>query len=499
MANKFFDKILKNKYFIIINFMVYLFLIIFFIIKIYANTDTETDTNTYTVTNVEEKLFSTISNISEKSTFYTNEIIEFDYKNAKMYFNKLDYKGDNSDEFYNYTIPIDGNNISVSYVKDSRNLYYKTTKDYTNLPKSTIYIKTDIENLVVSIPTVYEKNRKLDTIQTQKDYEIPITITKNDDKFYINYSFPKNDEYLSEFYYLKSNEPLFDFDRRYATFFVSNEIANRFRVLEDGFYQKSHADYYPTGEGNYFRTSANYVAKSYITNNNILEDKIELLDYLGYAFAYVTNKQINENGYFTTNSISQWLYFDFQIENGFFDTRFNADNAEMNLALLKRYPEDFVEDTLYEYSDFLLEYIQNHSYKTANGVLVEDYYNPKGGLKTHSSLNHILANLNVLLSLYDIDKDEKYLNSAMLMLRGIEDTKDEWILDDGNLLYALEYNGIHNNIVDYPYLTYNDLFICKKRLEKLGIKSQAIDELMASKLSYMKNNNISGYYEKYYE
>ncbi len=131
--------------------------------------------------------------------------------------------------------------------------------------------------------------------------------------------------------------------------------------------------------------------------------------------------------------------------------------------------------------------------KKKRGILVEDYYNPSGGLRTHVSLNHQLANLNFLLSLYEVTDNESYLNTALLMLYGIEDTKDQWILENNDLSYALYYNGENNIMIDYPYLTYNDLFITKQRLEELNIYSNAIDELMSSKMIYMLDNNITGY------
>lgn len=43
------------------------------------------------------------------------------------------------------------------------------------------------------------------------------------------------------------------------------------------------------------------------------------------------------------------------------------------------------------------------------------------------------------------------------MLKGVEDTKDQWVLANNNLNYALYYLANTNTMVDYPYLTYNDL------------------------------------------
>ncbi len=440
--------------------------------------------------------FCKILKYNEENENYQNNIIEFEYVDANAYFNKISFVGQSSNDYLAYTIELKGNQLEVSYVDDSEEKsIIKTVEDYSKLPSKTLYLSTDMENMIVSVPSVYDNIRVMDSIQTRKEFEKPVTITKGDETFYITYAFPKDLSVISEFYYIKSKIPIITINSKTTDLLIRTELSGRFRFLQDGFYQTSYETYYPTGEGNYFRNCANYVAMHFITHNRELEDtkRIKYFDYFAYASTYLVNLQISEYGFFETKSRSEWLFRDFLINNDFYDTRFNADNAELNILLYEQFGDVFFLDTLNTYGQFFIKYADEYSYKTERGILVEDYYNPKGGLPTHSSLNHQLANLNVLLSLYNITNNEEYLNTAMLMLYGIEDTKKEWILENSDLNYALYYNGNNNIMKDYPYLTYNDLFVTKERLNELGIKSSAIDELMDAKMVYMTNNNITGY------
>lgn len=442
--------------------------------------------------------------ISEKGSYYDihqyaetdegfkQEVLEFEFDDSSFYFHKLNYEQDSSTESYQYKIDIPGQDVEVTYVDDKE---MKTTSDYEELPLETLYISTDEGYTVVSVPTVYESEREYDSIQTVSDYEQPVQMTKDEDGYHIIYNFPKNNEYTSEFFYFQSDEPMFTFDEEITDILVRTELSGKFRLLSDGFYQISYDNYYPNGEGNYFRNCANYVAQHFLKYNEQTDKEIDYFNYMSYASGFVVDSQISKEGYFKTESRSEWLSEDFGIENGYYDTRFNADNAEVNLMLVERFDDPFFKEILARYGQFFIGYADEHSYQTDRGILVEDYYHPNELLESHVSLNHQLANLNVMLSMYEMTDEQQYLDTALLMLYGIEDTEDEWILENHDLNYALHYEGTSNVMKDYPYLTYNDLFTTKERLAELGLESQAIENLMASKLIYMKEQGITGYFE----
>lgn len=432
-----------------------------------------------------------IYHYAEEDKIFTNDVIEFDFEDASMYFNKL-HSEETSDDFYTYVVDIPGSEIELSYVEDGD---MTTTTEYEDVPLKTMYISTDIGYTVVSVPTVYEQDREYESIQTEREYEKPVQITQDEDGYHVTYTFPVNKDYLSEFFYFQSDKPMFTLNEATVDKLVRTELSEKFRLLSDGFYQISYDTYYPNGEGNYFRNCANYIAYHFLKYNEQSADEIGYFNEMAYASSYVVDSQISEDGYFKTESSSEWLSEDFGIENGYYDTRFNADNAEVNIMLVEKFDDPFFEKVLAKYGEFFIEYAEEHAYQTDRGILVEDYYHPNETKKSHSSLNHHLANLNVMLSMYEITDEQQYLDTALLMLYGIEDTEDEWILENHDLAYALHYDSTYLTLKDYPYLTYNDLYTTRERLANLEIESDAIQDLMDAKMMYMTEQGITGYYE----
>ena len=107
-----------------------------------------------------------------------------------------------------------------------------------------------------------------------------------------------------------------------------------------------------------------------------------------------------------------------------------------------------------------------------------------------------LAEMNLLYKMYDVTKHEPYLELADKMLLAIEDTRDQWVLPNNNLNYALHYTGTYNTMVDYPFLTYNDLYTTRHLLRTyFNRNSDTVQYLMDCKLDWMKKNNVTGYYE----
>lgn len=217
---------------------------------------------------------------------------------------------------------------------------------------------------------------------------------------------------------------------------------------------------------------------------------------LGYVFTYTCMGNQNTDGYWPTGPKSGWLATDFNIAAGFYDTRFNTDFGCNLIDAYKRYNNTQFLMAACKYAEFFLEHAEKNSYVTTNGgLLVEDYGYKFEHTKTHVSLNHQLAEMNYLYRLYNITKEERYKEMADRMLKGVEDTKDQWVLANNNLNYALYYLANTNTMVDYPYLTYNDL----KEAQELymqshnNAKNETLQYLMDCKMEWMLANGVTGY------
>lgn len=391
---------------------------------------------------------------------------------------------------YDYEFFIEGNEISIRYVDPETKVWVNTT-NVENIKHNTLFITTDMGSAVVSVPAVYKNVFTNNTLEIMRELETPIKIEKWQGKYKIKTSFPVRSDCIGEIWALTSKSQLIDWSKQ-SSFdnLLNHDLGIERRWSWDGYYFKIPSNYVPSGENMLYRNPANYTGALCVKLNDSLFTKD-----MGYIMTYVCMQNQNDDGFWATGPKSLWLEEDFAIGENFYDTRFNTDFATSLLRAYQNFNnKDFLKNAVI-YGNYLIKHAENNHYKTINGGwLVEDY--AENGLynRTHVSLNHHLAELNFLYELYNITKKEEYKTVADTMLKGVEDTKEQWVLEDGNLKYALMYEGTANTMVDYPYLTYNDLLYTKQLLIKYFNKtSETVEYLMRSKLGYMIANNITGY------
>lgn len=257
----------------------------------------------------------------------------------------------------------------------------------------------------------------------------------------------------------------------------------------DGYYYPSPTTYVPSGTNCLYRLPAAYLCKSFAYG----AVSVRAAEDLAMAMLDIMSRQQNAWGYFPTLPESQWLSGDYGIPGGFYDTRFNTDLTEIfhQFGTLVECREFY--QAMGNYFGFFLYHAASHHTLTANGGwLVEDYWNPAGGTKTHTSLNHQLAEILALYHHADQLGREDLRELADRMLLGIQDTAALWIRSDGNLHYAVYADGSYGG-TDYPYLTYNDLFYLRQYLESQGRTVPELQVLMDAKRTWMDANGIDAY------
>lgn len=255
----------------------------------------------------------------------------------------------------------------------------------------------------------------------------------------------------------------------------------------DGYYFPS-ADSYVPADG-LFRCVAAYGVRSMVHQSK----GTPCANDLAVAMLDTMTLQQTEDGFFPTTSQSMWLSNDYGIGPGFYDTRFNSDLMMIFLKWIPQYGG--FEAPLNRYLDFYLAYAERCHTETQNGGwLVWDYESPDGR-PVHSSLNHQLAEMQVLYQYSDLFGRPELAELADRMLVAIEDTETQWIMEDSNLHYAHLADGSFGK-PDYPYLTYNDLYDMQKTLtSRTGARNEALDRLMEAKLAWMQANGVTGYHE----
>jgi len=386
-------------------------------------------------------------------------------------------------------IHIPGNNIEIRYYDIENNKWFMSS-NIQNTTKQTLFIDTDQMHVILSVPGVYSKKFENSTLEYRPEYEDKVNIEKVDDGYSLNFSFPIDENVIGEYWILQSAEPLANWNDSTHFDTMKQDLALNRRFSWDGYYFPTPSSYTPYSETMLYRQPSDYAGSSFARYG-----AFPAAFGLGYVFVYTCMQNQNDKGYWPTGPKSGWLATDFSIGANFYDTRFNTDFAESLLYAYKRYNNDEFLFAATKYCEYFIEHALTKSYKTKNdGLLVQDYGYDFNHKDTHVSLNHQLAELNYLYTIYKVTNEEKYKNMADRMLKGIEDTQDQWVLEDNNLNYALYYTADTNQMVDYPYLTYNDLLNTKVLYKEIyGKENATIEYLLKCKKQWMDANSIVGY------
>lgn len=430
-----------------------------------------------------------IFNYQEEKTYFTT-IKSQEYENGDKYYHKrISYTTDLPENITEY-IEINGEEITIRYTDPETKQLYETS-DISDIIHSTLLISTEEESYLIGVPSVYSTDMTSQTLQVLHNEEIPLKITKDDGKYTIILEFPHKMDTISEFWYMKTSENA-DFFYEYNTDFLIHDLTLNARLAIDGYYFITPYNYVPSGEDIYYKHPSCLAGISLGKYG-----QSEFSKNLGYAMVDIHLENQNDYGFWETGPKSEWLYTDFGFEEGFYDTRFNSDLVQGLVLMYNERNSQVYYDAIIKYMDFFEVLIEDYSYETkSGGIFISDYIHPNSTEKSHVSLNHFITEIHVLLLVFELTENEKYLNYANKMILAIEDTCDEWVLSDNNLNYALFYEYDTNLMQDYLYLTYNDMFFIQKTTEKIvGERNETIDYLMDCKRSWLIQNNALDYYQ----
>ncbi|RXT03690.1 hypothetical protein [Ammoniphilus sp. CFH 90114] len=180
----------------------------------------------------------------------------------------------------------------------------------------------------------------------------------------------------------------------------------------------------------------------------------------------------NEQGFWYTEPKSSWLEQDYGISEGFYDTRFSTDAAWFLLDGYRKFGDLAYLEAAERYAAFFLEFAETHHDRTrSGGYLVYDYRQGQFDgqiLKTHVSLNHLVAEMNFLYELYLDTKQEAYAEMAEKLHTAVIDTTERWVKpEDGDLWYAYMPDGSYG-MKDYMHLTLKDLRYSQELFKRLN-------------------------------
>ena len=422
-----------------------------------------------------------------------NEFFSFSQKEFRLedkgwfFIRKID---SSTDGVYFTSFEIPGNSGILRYLDSNRNLVEEELSNGTLPIGSMLFISTDRYHYILGQPYTY---KPLGYGSVKNAGAHSVSISKGDGKWILSMRFNLNPETYGIMWGVGSTSTLVDFDKaEHHNTWSKYDLDRYARLLYDGYHYQSPSTYFPYTPGSFWRIPSDYLTNSLIKTGGSLAS-----DILGNALLRSAHANINVDGFIPTLPKSLWLYNDYGIKEGFFDTRFNADTLETNLVAYRRFGDQAFRDASLKLAEYYLTHgtnrkLVNYDSLGNEGWLVEDYYG-EGGEPTHISLNHQLQAIHAFYMLYEDEKDERYLEFADKMLQGIKNTSSMWIKQDGNLEYAYLQNG-KMGFKDYDYLTYNDLLNVQDDLVRLkGEIDPDLELLLVSKKAWMDHNGITGY------
>lgn len=356
-----------------------------------------------------------------------------------------------------------------------------------NPQPGSVYLDSDSLHCYFSYASVYE-SKPYKIREELYEKAAGISVTPNG----INVVLPSGGKgSFTEQWGVISGEKLVDWNDKMSVDAIRVADLNRVRKWGgDGQYYKLPVGYSPFSANGFYRNNANHIGNKFITGGC----KGRFFDDYGYVTADTLIRTQNDDGFWATSPLSDWLQKDYKIGAGFFDTRWDTEAALSLLRSYRKYGEPEALEAACKFADFYCGFASANSYKTANGgILVFDYgFTPIPGIKTHVSLNHLLNEMNFLLEMHITTGDKAYVDTAGKILAGIRNTSSSWMNpNNGDLHYAYMGNSKYG-LTDYPTLTLNDLKYSKSLIKRVyGVNDAAIAKLISIKEKYLTAHHIA--------
>jgi hypothetical protein len=312
----------------------------------------------------------------------------------------------------------------------------------------------------------------------------------NNDQLVISLPMASSGKDISESWLLLSSDRLFEKEenlQKWIDFHLDNYKAAKSWLTAEGPYKKLPWSIEPGTKLGYGR------------NLGLIQDKTALDSFEQYRERYyydlVLNSMAdllafkNEKGtaIWETEYTSTWLKKAYGTTAPYIDTRHNENIALFLTRVGNLLNIEELKNAITIYGDYLIEQVEiGNTIQVGEGYLIADYFSPYDqSQKTHASLNHILGGVNLLLDCYSATGNEKYLDVALHIIKGVEELGEQWIRDSGDLWYQVNPDLTFTGN-DYELLTLIDLLTTQEKLEEIQLeRNQMLDRFIRSKASYL--------------
>lgn len=194
--------------------------------------------------------------------------------------------------------------------------------------------------------------------------------------------------------------------------------------------------------------------------------------------------------YWETEVTSTYLKGLYGIHAPFIDTRFNEQIALFYYHSGEMFKIPNYKEPLRRYANLLVsqEKAGNIIRVDDNSYYIADYFPIHQSVTTHSSMNHVLGGMNLLLIAYKEFGDNRYLQTATAIQSAISMQKDKWMRSNGDIWYRVNPKGQFAG-EDYRHLTLEDLINSYRLWKDIDPTSlPVLEEMIVSKANYLSEN-----------
>lgn len=320
---------------------------------------------------------------------------------------------------------------------------------------------------------------------------------------FVFYTLSSKGNDIVDTWYMDSDEPLFK----------SDESMNNWMVETAQNYKKRNKWYTAEGPYNKMATTTEPMPKSYQgygRNLLLVKEDRALVLYKEQGDRYFENlinnsfvslqKFKGSKKYWETEVTSTYLKGLYGINAPFIDTRFNEQIALFYYNSGELFGVPNYKTPLRNYADLLVSRKAAGHVITVdkNSYYISDYFPINQQVTTHSSMNHMLGGMNLLLMAYKEFGDAKYLETARAIQSGIAKQKNKWIRANGDIWYRVNAKGEFAG-EDYQHLTLEDLINSYRLWKDIDpTYLPVLENMIASKAGYLSVNGY-GYTKKIYD
>lgn len=201
--------------------------------------------------------------------------------------------------------------------------------------------------------------------------------------------------------------------------------------------------------------------------------------------------------YWDTEVTSTYLKHLYGITAPFVDTRFNEQIALFQYNGGEAFNHTDYNEGLRNYANLLVQQHRkgNVSKLSSTAYYIPDYFPEKQQVHTHTSMNHLLGGMNILLLAYKEFKDPVYLENAGAIEKAIRTEEKKWTRADGDIWYKRAPDGVFSGR-DYVHLTLEDLIKSYEMWSSVDQgRAKVFERMIRSKAGYL-NANRKGYTTK---